>query len=528
MSLPEITAYRNNKAQQTTFGGLKHTAGAGGGDIYDMQNLSSRCYPVLAPREKRLTTRSNITNTNGIFWAGALYEAIGTTLYRNGTSVGSVTNSKKKFCALGERVLIFPDKLVYENSSLKNLEASYSAAGLKFHDGTYAEEEAEANSITTTGNAFPFNVGDAVEITGCTTQEENNKTPVIREISDDGKTLRFYENTFTLPSGQTEYTESGTVTLARKVPDMDYVCTNENRVWGCKGDSIFASSLGDPYNWYVFDDAATSSFSVEAGTAGDFTACASYLGYPCFFKEDKIIKMYGSYPSNFQTMSSATLGVAAGSGDSLAVAGEKLYYLSRSGIVVYSGGLPNVISQNLGEKHFKNAVGGSDGEKYYVSMQEEGQSGYCLYVFDAENGLWHKEDNLQVIMMAYTGNLYAQSLTGTIIIGASRTSPSGATEEQNVSSFVEFADFDYDTFSAKKLIRIRARLEVGTGGSGTMQIKYDNGSWETVCSIAATGKDVAIIPCPIRRCNHFRIKFTFTGDFKIYALEQEYVTGGRK
>ena len=29
------------------------------------------------------------------------------------------------------------------------------------------------------------------------------------------------------------------VTLARTVPSMDFICVNENRMWGCKGDTIY-------------------------------------------------------------------------------------------------------------------------------------------------------------------------------------------------------------------------------------------------------------------------------------------------
>ena len=310
MRLPEITAYTNQRVQQEKFGGINHTFGAAGGELYDMKNLSARYFPLLAPRARRYTVRKDMGTANGIFSAGKLYEVYGTKLYINGEEKSTVADSEKAFCALGERVLIFPDKIVCEkDGTIKPMEASYAAAGLKFGNGTYADEKAAANSITTTGAAFPFNVGDAVTISGCTKETYNNRTPIIREISDDKKTLRFYENTFRLPDGQESITEPGTVTLKRSVPDMDFVCTNENRVWGCKGDSIFASKLGDPYNWNVFDGLSTDAFSVESGTAGAFTACVSYLGYPCFFKEDKIFKMYGTIPTNFQLMSSAVLGV---------------------------------------------------------------------------------------------------------------------------------------------------------------------------------------------------------------------------
>ena len=127
-------------------------------------------------------------------------------------------------------------------------------------------------------------------IAGCTKHPENNKTPVIREI--DGDKLYFYEYIFTLDGedGVTPYTETGELSVSRTVPDLLFVCENENRLWGCDKTTINASKLGDIFNWNVYDGLATDSYSVDTGSAGSFTACISYLGYPIFFKEDHIYK----------------------------------------------------------------------------------------------------------------------------------------------------------------------------------------------------------------------------------------------
>ncbi len=52
---------------------------------------------------------------------------------------------------------------------------------MTFADGTLYGESAAGCCIVTTGTAFPFEVGDAVTVTGCVTHPENNKTPVVRE-----------------------------------------------------------------------------------------------------------------------------------------------------------------------------------------------------------------------------------------------------------------------------------------------------------------------------------------------------------
>ena len=158
-------------------------------------------------------------------------------------------------------------------------------------DGTYAGEEAKGNTVFCETAGFDwsdyFNPGDGVTISGASA-EGNNKTAVVREIEDGA--LRFYENCFVTGGG------SQSVTVKRAVPDMDFLCENENRLWGCKGDTIYACKLGDIFNWNVFDGVATDSYAADVASTGDFTACASYLGYPCFFKEEHIYKVYGDRP----------------------------------------------------------------------------------------------------------------------------------------------------------------------------------------------------------------------------------------
>lgn len=119
------------------------------------------------------------------------------------------------------------------------------------------------------------------------------------------------------------------------------------------------SKLGDPFNWNVFEGLETDSYAVDTGSAGDFTGCVSFLGYPVFFKEDHIYKVYGSIPSNFEVMGSATLGVAKGCGGSLAIAGERLLYLSNSGVMIYSGGIRRACTTPSGRRGSRTGARGA-------------------------------------------------------------------------------------------------------------------------------------------------------------------------
>ena len=357
MKLPYLKASsRRNAPYQVRFGGYNHTSAATDGELYDMQNLTSDLLPIMTVRPKRALIHE-VAKGNGIYGHEALCWVDGTDFIYDGTVKGTVTDSEKVICAMQSKIIIFPDKAYYDTATdtFGSLEATYqSTAGqITFANGTLYNQSAEGCDIKTTGAPFPFNVGDAVEISGCTKYPENNKHIIIREISADKKTLTFYEHSFTVGN------ETAAVTLKRIVPDMDFVFEHDNRLWGAKGDTIYCSKLGDPFNFNVFDGLSTDSYAVNVGSAGDFTGAISYMGYPVFFKEDRIYKVYGSKPSNFQVISSASIGVAKGSSKSLAIAGEALFYLSNNGVVLYSGGIPQIISSNFGPVRYKNGVGGS-------------------------------------------------------------------------------------------------------------------------------------------------------------------------
>ena len=518
-----------SKRKQVKFGGYNHTLAAENGDLWDMENLTSDFYPLLSPRARRWTCRT-LTKPNGLYAHDGLYWVDGTGFYADGELKGSVSDGHKKFTSLGAYIVILPDKKYYNRltGDFGTLESSWSGSA-KIQDGTYAGEDAKANTIYAVGAGTKFNEGDAVTISGCTVHTENNKTAVIREI--DGDNLRFYENTFTISDGG----DSETLQLSRTVPELDYICENENRLWGCKGDTIYASKLGDIFNWNVFDGVATDSYAVDVASTGDFTACCSYLGYPCFFKEEHIYKVYGDKPSNFQVMGSASLGVEKGSDESLAIAGETLFYLSRTGIAAWSGGIPQSVSAAFGTQRFRNGVAGSDGTKYFVSLQDA-QGAYQLFAFDTRTNLWHREDSTQAVGWGWNEELYCLDATGKLWMnGNARSVPQGAVQEALVAWKAEWADFyEYTTYSSsstatpekKGIGKLLLRLELDEDASVQIDMQFDSdGVWRTVKTLQTEVKRSYYLPIIPRRCDHFRIRMTGNGGCRLYSLVREVYNG---
>ena len=144
-----------NQFRLSQFFGFDHRPGAQNGYIWDMHNLTGDYAPVLASRPPRWTVRP-VAKPNGLYCSGKRFLVDGTALTVDGQEVGQVADSEKQMQGMSGRVVIWPDKLVYtQEGELEHLEASYSASGLVFGDGTYAGQEAEANSITTTAGRSP-------------------------------------------------------------------------------------------------------------------------------------------------------------------------------------------------------------------------------------------------------------------------------------------------------------------------------------------------------------------------------------
>lgn len=530
MKLPQLPyADGIQQAQQTEFGGLNHTLGAGDGELYDMVNLTGDYYPMLASRRKRMRYRT-LEAPGGLFAWDKLAWVDGDGFYYAGERKGTVAPGQKTFAALGAYIVIFPDKAYYNTRTgdFGSMESVWKGASLTFTNGLLYGEAAECSTIQCAGVNWAdyFKAGDAVTIEGCTAHPENNKTPIIREI--DGDKLYFYEYVFALDGdeGAEPCTETGELTVKRTVPDLLYLCQNENRLWGCTEDTIYSSKLGDIFNWNVYDGVDTDSYAVTTGSPGKFTAAVSYLGYPIFFKEHSIYKVYGSIPSNFEVMGSATLGVAAGSEKSLAIAGEMLFYLSPAGMMAYSGGIPQPVGEAFGLERHKNAVAGSDGLKYYVSMQGEDGT-WRLHVYDTRTGMWHTEDQTQAMGFALAENLYCLDAQGGLWLTGNITDPpEGCTEEGDIHWEALFGDYTDKSPNKKGVSKLQIRVELAEGAAMQVWMMFDSDEvWREAGRLSATRKRTFQLPVIPRRADHYKLKLTGTGEARIYAITREYYSG---
>ena len=529
MELPNVRyADGIHKYKQIRFDGLNHNLGAQDGELFDMQNMTSDYYPLLASRSARYLYMK-LGNPGGIFSWKKLCWVDNGQFYYDGVVKGAVLPGEKTFSAMGSNIMIMPDKCFYnvDTDTFGSMEVTWTGVMLRFCDGKLFDEDAKANCIQADGVNWEnyFRVGDAVFISGCTKVTGNNKSDIIRAI--DGDKLYFYEYAFDLENGN-GYEETGVMSISRTVPDMKFLCEINNRIWGCTDDSIYCCKLDDIFNWNIYDGLDSDAWAITPTAPGKFTGCRAYGGYPIFYKEDHFYKIYGSVPSSFTPIGSATLGLAEGSDGSLAVAGETLFYLSMNGIVAYTGGVPQSVGEAFGLQRFKNAVAGSDGLKYYVSMQDSTGT-WWLYVYDTQKGVWHKEDQTHVTHFARVdGNLYFLNDSGEIwIIPSGGELPKEAVREEAVQWAAEFADFTGNDPNKKAAGKIQIRLELEEGATAQVWMQFDSdGKWERTGQEMGTGvKRSYYLPIVPRRCDHYKLKITGSGECRIYSISREVAPG---
>ena len=391
--------------------------------------------------------------------------------------------------------------------------------------------------------ASAFKQYDAVKITGFPSdvsqlaELEGNTFPLWEAYHDKGD-----ENTGRA-KGTEDYiviigildkvcTKDTKLILERTMPNMDFIVESGNRLWGChygvatNGEvvnEIYASKLGDFKNWNCFMGISTDSYVASVGSDGVFTGAITHLGYPLFFKENYLHKVYGNYPSNYQVQTTACRGVQKGSEKSLAIVNEVLYYKSRNAVCAYDGSLPVEISSAMGDVSYFDAVAGSHGNKYYISMKDNADQ-WGLFVYDASKGMWHKEDDLHAKAFCSCRNdLYYLSDDDTCI----RTVlGSGTADEAPVEWMAETGPIGIYTPDKKYVSRLNVRMSLNVGTKVYFYAQYDSsGEWEHLFTMNGVNLRSFSVPIRPKRCDHMKIRIVGNGDAKIYSIAKTIEQG---
>lgn len=507
MRLPFLrTAPQEQRKQIGQFLGLNKSLIINENEFADMQNMSSDRFPAICTRRPRGAVMKTLGKPHGLFHKNGLAYVDGTKLYYKDQAVADVTDTDKIMVGIGAYIVIWPDKIMYNTAdgTVTPLEVTWTQSATATFSLTTAGSTMVKISSTGIGKAFQRY--DAVTISGCT-NAAFNRTTVIQEKEDNYiVVIGDLSATFTQASG---------LTLKRTVPDMDYVCESENRLWGCSSANheIYASKLGDPTNWQAFEGISTDSYAVTVGSDGDFTGCISHLGYVLFFKGDTIHKVFGSKPSNYQVTTSTPMrGVAKGCERTICIVNETLLYVSRDDVCSFDGAQPESIGVAVKSLGFDTGVASHYNGKYYASLRDSAGS-WGLYVYDLGKGLWHKEDSLHALYMAYgEGELYCIDEHGNLFtITGDR--------QETIPWSIESGDLIEGSVEYKHVKRLMYNMIIAPGAEVNAYIRYDDDpDWKKINTFTGKSYRTHIMTVVPGRCQRYRIRLDGIGDVTLIAL----------
>ena len=644
---PQFDPQYTQQLMTDTFAGYDHQLKIPDGEWYDTWNLTTDFAPMLANRKPRgITGQSAVAM---IEKRALAYVGTDGTLYYNWRPTGltGLSVGEKQMVSMGAYIVIFPDKKYFNTENFSDygsMEASFSPSSTTYQMVRYDGSAVSADYVQSTEPPSPsngeywidtsgethilkqwsdsqnswisvetvyikvifttlgqipnmFKAYDGVTIAGSSVDDVNGEKVIYdlggREADlDDPGEFDWIMVTGLLdaipPDPDTE------VTVQRKVPNLDYVCEAQNRLWGCyyglvNGETvneIYCCALGDFKNWNQFQGLSTDSWVGSVGSDGQWTGAVNYLGYPTFFKENRIHRVTISTEGAHRIDETVCRGVQKGSSKSLVVVNETLYYKSRKDVCAYQGGFPNGVSQALGTIEYHDAVAGAVNGKYYISMYDDENTAH-LFVYDINKGIWLREDSTRFAGFARVDNElyghtpYASGQGGDVIslLGSLPDLYHDATWSSTAPLNPNVGDFWYDTSGTaavlkmwtgsawtnvtdpryqdtsfewgaisgvqyyeypenKRLSRynIRMRMEAGSGIAVYLRYNGDiagwgsnpNTDWVKVAEISAPETaDINHYVLPIRphRCDHLQIAITGSGDIQIYSIAKVLEVG---
>ena len=510
MRLPQIPVnIQKSASEMVQMRGINFSDALQDGDLADSLNISARRHPYITARRARAQMEgAAYAGATALTAWGELVSVVGTDIYVGGVQVpGSVTPGEKQFAVVNTKLVIWPDKKYIDlnTRTLADLGASKSGSKASF-SSTYLQ-------VTWPNCDFTqiFRPGDTVTISGASIAA-NNISFNIKEVA--AKKLTAASEIFT--GG----TATGTITIAREIPDLDFICESENRLWGCSSSArtIYASALGDPTNFFTYEGLATDAYAVAVGSEGAFTGCCKLSSSVLFFKETTLHKILGSYPAEYSMYSYTLEGLRAGCHKSLQVINETLFYLGLHGVYAFSGGTPTLVSGNFGEKVFTDGVAGNDGDTYYLSAMSGGTP--YLFAYETTRGLWVLEDYVRATDFARIGkDLYFLDDAGGVWLEDS------GQEDEGIEWRAQFTPF-YETIQGRKSYsKIILRVQLPKGSWLIAEVRTDGQPWEEVGRLYGDMVDARYMRIALNRCDKFELKLSGKGPFTILSILREFSLG---
>ncbi len=368
--------------------------------------------------------------------------------------------------------------------------------------------------------------GDFVHITYTCSSELAEQFVRIRGIRtlEDGAWIITTDLDESLPesSGSLEQLEAGSFThhatlqVERRVPQLEHIAVNRDRIWGTVGNEIYSCASCDSANWYRYDLSAGASFYAMLPSVSVFSAVCSYMGSVFFFTREGAYRMYGTTPEAFSLSEITCYGTAEGAETSFGVADGLMFYNSVYGTACFDGEGSVLVSREFGEEIPSCVCALGAGGKYYFS------DGEYLYIRDVHSATWHKEEaRLLRSMLNISGRVVLFFEDGQALYH--RAEP---WEEKcpPTESFAELGDFTDGCVFGSIPVEFTLRVRIGEGARLALFVSTPAGVRQEVWRTEQAGSYISTARVIAQlRCDSYRLRLEGEGDFQVYSIARSYI-----
>ena len=287
------------------------------------------------------------------------------------------------------------------------------------------------------------------------------------------------------------------------MPPLNAAVQHFERLYGICGDTLYVSCAGQCTNFTEGEDnqPITAGWRTVTSDSSGFTAITSFDGKVVVFTENSMMTVRGT-ELPFSLSYEGDFGCA--SGEMLATSGGSLYFISRDGVMMYSGNSVKNIGLPLGTGFDPSyaKLSATNG----MVMLFSGNEG-MIYYYDTESGQWISGMRAGEVCFAGTRMLVNSGSGYSLYI-----------------MFEEISDFSF-AVAFKNRGRIRLRQ---------ISLTTEVGHESFLCLVDRQGRELMRIDSPpgeilTRNCllprsysDHGEIFFYGSGDVRLYSMRVEY------
>ena len=190
----------------------------------------------------------------------------------------------------------------------------------------------------------------------------------------------------------------------------------------------------------------------------------------------------------------------------------------------YTGGVPELISEKLGNRRYSDAVACCDGETYYISMKQ-GDT-WNFFAYDVMRNIWLREDDTHAYDMTYhDGKVYFfadyNEKAEKAIYYIDKTA-----DRNDIEWGATFCTF-HETINEKKgYSKFHLRMDMSESSWIAVDIKTDNDiKWREVYKTHNEKAKTVSVPIIPTRCDSIDIRIRGRGKCTIKAFIREFTVG---